>query len=51
MKKICYCFGYTEEDIIKDCMENNGDSAILKQIKEAKENNTCECETKHPQKK
>jgi hypothetical protein len=34
MKKelICYCFGYSEEDIIRDLKENRGISSILEKI-------------------
>ncbi|MFH1662377.1 MAG: hypothetical protein ABH934_00405 [Chloroflexota bacterium] len=51
MELICYCFGYTERDIIDDYIKNNGSSTILKRIAAAKKNNTCECEVKHPQKR
>ncbi len=51
MGLICYCFSYTEKDIVKDCRNNGGNSIILKRIEEAKKNYTCQCETKHPQKR
>ena len=31
-KLICYCFGYTEEDMIRDVLENKGASTILARI-------------------
>ncbi|MFC1947254.1 hypothetical protein ACFLXY_04955 [Chloroflexota bacterium] len=49
MKKyLCYCFKYTEEDIIED-LKNHGRSTILNKITEHKSNNTCNCEEKHPE--
>lgn len=51
MKKnlICYCFGYSEEDIIKDVLENNGTSSILERILTEKKNGACNCTFKHPE--
>jgi len=48
---ICYCFEYTEEDIINDFTKNHGKSAILERITEARKNNTCRCDDKHPEKR
>ncbi len=45
---ICYCFGYSEEDIIRDVRENNGTSFILEKILKEKKNGTCRCSTTHP---
>lgn len=45
---VCYCFEYTEEDIIID-LEINGHSTILDKITEEKSQNTCNCEEKHPE--
>jgi len=45
---ICYCFGYSEEDIIKDVLENNGKSSILARILSEKKNRACNCATNHP---
>ncbi|NJD55862.1 MAG: BFD-like (2Fe-2S) protein [Nitrospirae bacterium] len=45
---ICYCFGYTEEDIVKDVMENRGASSILERILSEKKKGTCRCGTTHP---
>ncbi len=48
MKKICYCFDYTDEDIIADVKANNGESTIEKRIAEAKRRKQCQCEIKNP---
>lgn len=45
---ICYCFGYSEEDIIKDVRENSGISTILEKIRSEKRQGTCRCGTTHP---
>lgn len=45
---ICYCFGYTEEDIIGDVRENNGTSLILQRIMSEKKQGTCNCAVNHP---
>jgi len=51
MKLICYCHGYTEADIIADVKRNKGESSIMRQIIEARKNNTCQCDEKHPEKR
>ena len=48
---ICYCFGYTDDDIAKDAEEHHGHSTILDRITEAKKHNRCECEVRHPEKR
>lgn len=48
-KLICYCFGYTEEDIIRDVFENKGGSSILERIMVEKKKGTCNCKFNHPQ--
>jgi len=48
---ICYCFEYSEEDIIDDFRKNNGTSKILEKITRAKKTGRCRCETKHPEKR
>jgi hypothetical protein len=48
-KLICYCFGYSEEDIIRDVLANNGTSSILEKILNEKKNGTCNCEDNHPE--
>jgi hypothetical protein len=32
MNRICFCFGYSEEDITRDVLENKGASTILEGI-------------------
>ena len=46
---ICYCFGYTEEDIIRDVVENNGTSSIMQRILSEKKKGTCNCRYHHPE--
>jgi hypothetical protein len=50
MKKelICYCFGYSEEDIIRDLKENRGISSILEKILNEKKKGSCNCRLNHP---
>jgi hypothetical protein len=48
---ICFCYGYTEEDIKRDLIDNKGRSSILESVAEARKKGTCECEEKHPQKR
>jgi len=48
---LCYCFEYTEADIIQDIKKNKGKSSILQRIKAAKSRGTCQCDIKHPEKK
>lgn len=45
---ICYCFGYSEEDIIRDVRENKGASSILERILSEKKKGACNCEHNHP---
>jgi hypothetical protein len=47
-KLVCYCFGYSEEDIIKDVIKNSGTSSILERILGEKQKGTCRCSTTHP---
>ncbi len=47
-KLICYCWNYTDEDIIKDVLEHNGKSTILERIKAEKKAGRCQCEVKNP---
>ena len=47
-KLICYCFEYSEEDIIMDVLENNGASLILEKILNEKKKGTCNCKFNHP---
>ncbi len=45
---ICYCFGYSEEDIVRDIAENNGTSSILERILMEKKQGACNCKHNHP---
>jgi len=45
---ICYCFGYSEEDIISDVLENSGISSILERILNEKKKGACRCSISHP---
>jgi hypothetical protein len=44
---ICWCFGYTEEDILKD-LEQNGRSLIMEKIMDEKRMGGCDCAGKNP---
>ena len=44
---VCYCFGYSEQDIQRDYIEN-GKSVILEKIKTEKQFGNCQCATKNP---
>lgn len=46
---ICYCFGYSEADIIKDVLENKGTSSILNRILSEKKQGSCNCKYSHPE--
>ena len=46
--QICYCFGYSEEDITKDVLTNNGRSLIMEKILAEKKGGGCSCGDKHP---
>jgi len=46
-KKICYCFNYTTDDILKD-IEKNGKSTIMEHIKTEKKKGCCQCKTRNP---
>jgi len=48
-KLVCYCFGYSEEDIIRDVLENDGTSSILERILSEKKKGTCNCKFNHPE--
>lgn len=49
--RICYCFGYYEEDIIRDVLENRGISTILEKIVHEKKRGGCNCSNTHPLKR
>ncbi|MBI5739788.1 MAG: hypothetical protein HZA16_03615 [Nitrospirae bacterium] len=40
---ICYCFGYTDADIMKDVRENQGRSLIIERILSEKKKGACNC--------
>ena len=44
---ICYCFGYSVDDIHKDYQEN-GKSTIMEKIQKEKKFGNCQCATKNP---
>ncbi len=44
---VCYCFGYTAEDIKKDYDENSR-STIMDRIANEKKNGKCNCESTNP---
>jgi len=48
-KLICYCFGYSEEDIIRDVLENKGASSVLERILNEKKKGTCNCKYNNPE--
>ncbi len=48
-KLICYCFGYSEEEIIADVEKNGGVSTILERILDEKKKETCNCKINHPE--
>jgi hypothetical protein len=50
MKTICYCYGYTESDILDDVLKNRGRSTIAEKIVEAKKAGACQCDVKNPTK-
>ena len=43
---ICYCFGYTADDIRRDYAAN-GYSTLLEKIKAEKKSGTCQCAAKN----
>ncbi len=45
---ICYCFGYTEEDIARDVEDNKGRSMIMERIASEKKSGGCNCGKNHP---
>lgn len=44
---ICYCFGYTEEDLRQDVLEH-GCSLIMERIAAEKKGGRCQCAEKNP---
>ncbi len=45
---ICYCFGYTRQDIIDDLAANPGQSAIMERIMAEKKAGNCRCRETNP---
>lgn len=48
---VCYCFNYSEHDIMGDVAANGGASLILKKIMASKKTGKCRCEKNHPEKR
>jgi len=44
---VCYCFGYTVEDIESDIAKNSR-SIIIEKITDAQKMNGCNCAAKNP---
>ena len=44
---VCYCFGYTAEDIRQDFIRN-GRSLVIEKIQAAKRLGGCQCAVKNP---
>ena len=44
---VCYCFGYSEDDIRRD-FGTHGRSTILEKIKAEKQFGNCRCAEKNP---
>jgi hypothetical protein len=44
---ICYCFGYSAEDIRKD-FSGNGRSTIMERITAEKKAGACDCASRNP---
>jgi len=44
---ICYCFGYTDEDIRNEVIEK-GRSLIMERIMREKASGNCDCVNKNP---
>jgi len=47
MNLICYCFGFSADDIKNDYLENDK-STILEKIQREKRFGNCQCATKNP---
>lgn len=47
---VCYCFGYSAEDIVQDAKEA-GRSRILERILAAKKDGECRCAEHNPKKR
>ncbi len=51
VKMICYCYGYTDADIMDDVIKQGGQSPIMDKITQARNNLTCQCDIKNPKKR
>ena len=47
MNQVCFCFNYSEEDILDD-LKKNGRSLIMERISSEKKQGNCQCKTKNP---
>ena len=45
---ICYCFSYTDEDIVNDVKAHNGRSPIMEKIMAEKKIGNCRCGETNP---
>jgi hypothetical protein len=46
--KVCYCFGYTRQDVLSE-LQNTGKSSVLEDIKFKMKDPGCFCEKSNPQ--
>lgn len=46
---VCYCFGYTREDIKRDVLTHGGRSTILETIMANKKAGICRCKETNPE--
>ena len=45
---ICYCFGYTDADLMEAIRENQGRSLIIERILSEKKKGACNCAATNP---
>lgn len=45
---ICYCFSYTEQDIVDDVIQHGGRSTIMERIAGEKKAGQCRCKETNP---
>ena len=50
IKTVCYCYNYSDDDIIRDVLFNKGRSTIEQKIGVEKAAGRCRCEIKNPKK-
>ena len=48
---ICYCFGFTQADIVADLKLHDGRSTIVEKITQAKQADECRCAELHPERR